>query len=49
MVNFSGYLTPRPDMKGWLRWISYINPLFYSFSGLAISECECPPKKVIQS
>ncbi|KAF9555496.1 pleiotropic drug resistance ABC transporter [Agrocybe pediades] len=35
---YTGYQIPRPTMIGALRWISYINPIFYAFEGLMVNE-----------
>ncbi len=38
VTNLTGYLVPQPQMHGWIVWISYLNPLFYLFEGLASNE-----------
>lgn len=38
MVSYAGYIIPIFDMKRWLFWISYINPLYYAFSGCMENE-----------
>ncbi|KAF9445670.1 pleiotropic drug resistance ABC transporter [Macrolepiota fuliginosa MF-IS2] len=35
---YTGYQVPRPQMIGALRWISYINPIFYAFEALMANE-----------
>ncbi|KDR66421.1 hypothetical protein GALMADRAFT_80772 [Galerina marginata CBS 339.88] len=35
---YTGYQIPRPSMIGALRWLSYINPIFYAFEGLMVNE-----------
>ncbi|KAF8179876.1 pleiotropic drug resistance ABC transporter [Pholiota molesta] len=35
---YTGYQIPRPSMIGALRWISYINPIYYAFSALMTNE-----------
>ncbi|PPQ79035.1 hypothetical protein CVT25_002344 [Psilocybe cyanescens] len=35
---YTGYQIPRPSMIGALRWISYINPVFYAFEGIIVNE-----------
>ncbi|KIJ16544.1 hypothetical protein PAXINDRAFT_113734 [Paxillus involutus ATCC 200175] len=35
---YTGYLIPQPSMIGALRWISYINPVRYSFEALLVNE-----------
>ncbi|KAF7439739.1 hypothetical protein PC9H_000075 [Pleurotus ostreatus] len=35
---YSGYQIPIPSMIGALRWISYINPIRYSFEGVIVNE-----------
>lgn len=38
MVSYAGYVIPIFDMKRWLFWISYANPLYYAFSGCMENE-----------
>ncbi|KAH8101046.1 P-loop containing nucleoside triphosphate hydrolase protein, partial [Phellopilus nigrolimitatus] len=38
MISYAGYIVPTFDMKRWLFWISYINPLYYAFSGCMENE-----------
>lgn len=38
MISYAGYIIPVFDMKRWLFWISYINPLYYAFSGCMENE-----------
>ncbi|GAC94574.1 drug exporter [Pseudozyma hubeiensis SY62] len=38
LVVFAGYVIPRDAMYRWLFWISYINPLYFAFSGLMMNE-----------
>ncbi|KAF9225036.1 hypothetical protein BS17DRAFT_731853 [Gyrodon lividus] len=35
---YTGYLIPQPSMIGALRWITYINPVRYSFEALLVNE-----------
>ncbi|KAJ3537090.1 hypothetical protein NMY22_g5742 [Coprinellus aureogranulatus] len=35
---FSGFVIPKPDMIGALRWIFYINPLYYGFEAFLSNE-----------
>ncbi|KAF9484261.1 pleiotropic drug resistance ABC transporter [Pholiota conissans] len=35
---YPGYVVPRASMIGALRWISYINPIYYAFSALMSNE-----------
>ncbi|KAJ3112678.1 hypothetical protein HDU96_004308 [Phlyctochytrium bullatum] len=37
-VLYNGYMIPMDDMKPWLKWFSYINPLSYGFRALMINE-----------
>ncbi|KAK1622521.1 ABC-2 type transporter-domain-containing protein [Colletotrichum phormii] len=30
LVIYTGFILPTRDMKGWLRWINYINPIAYA-------------------
>ncbi|KAI0789262.1 ABC-2 type transporter-domain-containing protein [Abortiporus biennis] len=38
MVQYAGYMIPVFQMKRWLFWIFYINPLSYAFSGCIENE-----------
>ncbi|KAI9507719.1 ABC-2 type transporter-domain-containing protein [Russula earlei] len=38
LVSSTGYLIPVHDMKKWLSWIFYVNPMAYAFSGLMQNE-----------
>ncbi|KAI0095244.1 ABC-2 type transporter-domain-containing protein [Irpex rosettiformis] len=38
MVQYIGYMIPVQQMKRWLFWIYYINPLGYAFSGVIENE-----------
>ncbi|KAL8727058.1 MAG: hypothetical protein Q9166_006301 [cf. Caloplaca sp. 2 TL-2023] len=33
-----GFIPPVPEMKAWVRWIGYINPMAYTFESLMINE-----------
>ncbi|BFZ62298.1 Multidrug resistance protein [Saitoella coloradoensis] len=35
---YTGYVIPRPTMRGYFRWISYINPVAYGFESLMVNE-----------
>ncbi|KAF8126758.1 ABC-2 type transporter-domain-containing protein [Boletus edulis] len=35
---YTGYIIPQPSMIGALRWITYINPIRYSFESLMVNE-----------
>ncbi|KAI0307355.1 ABC-2 type transporter-domain-containing protein [Multifurca ochricompacta] len=38
LVFYTGYLIPVEQMKKWLFWIFYLNPMAYAFSGLMENE-----------
>ncbi|KAG7660524.1 uncharacterized protein J8A68_005943 [[Candida] subhashii] len=38
MVIYTGFVIPKPEMLGWARWISYINPVGYAFESLLVNE-----------
>ncbi|KAL2884521.1 Multidrug resistance protein [Colletotrichum sp. CLE4] len=38
LVIYTGFILPTRDMKGWLRWINYINPIAYAFESLVANE-----------
>ncbi|KAK9465563.1 ABC-2 type transporter-domain-containing protein [Lipomyces arxii] len=35
---YAGYLIPRPLMHPWFKWLSWLNPISYSFEGLMANE-----------
>ncbi|KAL5519561.1 SNQ2_2 [Sanghuangporus vaninii] len=38
MVSYAGYIIPIFDMKRWLFWIAYCNPMYYAFAGCMENE-----------
>lgn len=38
LTIFTGFVIPTPNMRGWSRWINYINPLAYAFESLIANE-----------
>ncbi|KAE8225748.1 hypothetical protein CF319_g1535 [Tilletia indica] len=38
MVLFSGYLLPQREMKRFLFWVTYLNPVYFAFSAAMINE-----------
>ena len=38
MVIHTGFVVPKPDMLGWAKWISYINPIAYVFESIMVNE-----------
>ncbi|KAF9878804.1 hypothetical protein CkaCkLH20_03704 [Colletotrichum karsti] len=38
LVIYTGFILPTNSMKGWLRWINYINPIAYAFESLVANE-----------
>lgn len=34
LAIYGGYLIPRPSMHPWFKWISYINPIYYTIEAL---------------
>ncbi|KAI0114413.1 BcatrD protein [Nemania sp. FL0031] len=38
LTIYSGFAVPFPDMRPWLQWFSYINPVYYAFEAMAINE-----------
>ena len=38
IVIYTGYAIPRPDMRPWLQWMSWINPVAYVFESLLVNE-----------
>jgi ATP-binding cassette, subfamily G (WHITE), member 2, PDR len=38
IVIYTGFVIPRKDMHPWFKWISWINPVAYTFEGMLINE-----------
>lgn len=38
LAMYAGYIIPRPSMHPWFKWISYINPIYYTVEALMASE-----------
>lgn len=38
LASYSGYQIPKADMKDWLKWIYYINPINYAYGALMANE-----------
>ncbi|KAF2021680.1 ABC-transporter [Aaosphaeria arxii CBS 175.79] len=38
LAVYAGYIIPRPSMHPWFKWISYINPIYYSIEALMAIE-----------
>lgn len=38
LMLYSGFTIPIDFMRGWARWINYINPLAYGFEALMLNE-----------
>ncbi|OWP04280.1 hypothetical protein B2J93_9348 [Marssonina coronariae] len=38
IVIYTGFALPVPNMRGWSRWINYIDPVAYGFEALMINE-----------
>ncbi|KAK7466063.1 Multidrug resistance protein [Stygiomarasmius scandens] len=38
LIIYTGFTIPTRDMKGWLRWLNYIDPIGYAFESLMINE-----------
>lgn len=38
LVMYGGYVIPRPSMHSWFKWISYINPIYYTIEALMAVE-----------
>ncbi|PNY28748.1 ABC transporter CDR4 [Tolypocladium capitatum] len=38
LVIFTGFILPSRYMLGWCRWLSYLNPLGYSFEAIMVNE-----------
>ncbi|KFY20922.1 hypothetical protein V491_03314 [Pseudogymnoascus sp. VKM F-3775] len=54
IVIYTGFALPVPNMRGWARWINYLDPVAYGFESLMINEFagrkfECPPSMFVPS
>lgn len=54
IVIYTGFALPVPNMRGWARWINYLDPVAYGFESLMINEFagrkfECPPFMFVPS
>jgi ATP-binding cassette subfamily G (WHITE) protein 2 (PDR) len=38
IVIYTGFTLPRPYMHPWFKWLSWINPIAYSFEALLVNE-----------
>jgi hypothetical protein len=38
LTVYSGFVVPFRDMRPWLKWFSYINPVYYAFEAMVINE-----------
>jgi ABC-type multidrug transport system permease subunit len=38
LVLYSGFVVPFRNMRPWLQWFAYVNPVYYGFESLAINE-----------
>ncbi|XMA11583.1 hypothetical protein WAI453_004374 [Rhynchosporium graminicola] len=38
LIIYTGFALPVPHMRGWARWLNYVDPLAYGFESLMINE-----------
>ena len=38
MTIYTGYAIPIPYMRGWARWINYLDPIAYGFESVVVNE-----------
>ena len=38
IVIYTGFALPVPNMRGWARWINYLDPVAYGFEALMVNE-----------
>lgn len=38
IIMYTGFALPVPYMRGWARWINYVNPVAYGFESLMTNE-----------
>lgn len=54
LVIYTGFTIPPNDMRGWSRWMNYVNPIAYGFESLMVNEFHgrnfrCLPSSFIPS
>lgn len=38
LVIYAGFALPVPNMRGWAKWMRYLNPVAYGFEAIMINE-----------
>ena len=38
VIIYTGFTIPRPDMRPWFKWLSWINPVAFAFEALLVNE-----------
>lgn len=38
LTIYSGFVVPFREMRPWLQWFSYINPVYYAFEAMIVNE-----------
>lgn len=38
LIIYTGFILPTRDMKGWLRWVNYLDPVAYAYESLVANE-----------
>ncbi|KPM43984.1 ABC transporter CDR4 [Neonectria ditissima] len=38
LIIYTGYILPTRNMKGWLGWLNYVNPIAYGYEALVANE-----------
>lgn len=52
LIIYTGYVIPKPSMHPWFKWITYINPVGYTFESLIANELHgenftCAPQSIV--
>ena len=42
-VVYAGYVVPQGEMRVWLGWVRWVDPVFWAYGGLMVNEVRCPP------
>lgn len=49
LTIYSGFAVPFREMRPWLQWFSYINPVYYVFEAMVVNEVIITRKLVYQT
>lgn len=43
LTLYCGFVVPFPDMRPWLRWFAYVNPVYYALESMSVNEVRHDP------